>query len=146
MLNLTDTAKGEEPFLDSPKSASSRRTLDPPQELVRELRVWKLRCSKSERDLVFATEDGKPFDRKSATKMLYRAIVKAGVEKRLSPHGLRHTFASLLLADNVPVPEVSHLLGHKDSAVTLKVYAHFAMQETRTVHNLAMSILAEGNG
>lgn len=124
-LNLADSAKGEDPLFQSPKTASSRRALSLPQELVRELRVWKLRCPKSDRDLVFATEAGKPFDRKSATKMLYRAVEKAELEKRLTPHGLRHTFASLLLADGVPVTEVSHLLGHKDSSVTLKVYAHF---------------------
>jgi integrase len=76
--------------------------------------------------------------------MLDAAIVKAELEKRLTPHGLRHSFASLLLAASVPVPEVSHLLGHKNSAITLTVYAHFARDEKKTpaVHNLASSIMA----
>jgi len=42
----------------------------------------------------------------------------------------------------VPVAEVSALLGHKDSYVTLKVYAHFVKQESNAVHNLAASVLA----
>ncbi len=63
------------------------------------------------------------------------------LEKRLTPHGLRHTFASLLLADGIPVPEVSTYLGHKDCSVTLKIYAHFVREETHAMHNLAASIL-----
>jgi integrase len=141
LLTMADSDKGQEPLFQAPKTKHSRRTLDLPQELVRELKIWKLKCPPSERDLVFATEEGKPFHRKSAGKMLDRAVAKAGLGKRLTPHGLRHTFASLLLAAGVPVPEVSHLLGHKNSSVTMSVYAHFVREETRSVHNLAASIL-----
>ena len=66
--------------------------------------------------------------------------------KRLTPHGLRHTFASLLLADRRPVTEVAYLMGHKDSSVTLKVYAHFVRTETGAVQALAASILGGGKG
>jgi integrase len=144
LFNLADSAKGEEPTLETPKTASSRRTLALPPELLTELRVWKLKCPKSERELVFATEEGKPYHRKSAGKMLDRAIKKAQLEKRLTPHGLRHTFASLLLADGIPAPEVGSYLGHRDCGVTLKVYAHFVRRETGALRNLASSILAEG--
>jgi integrase len=140
--NLADAGKGNEPLFQAPKTKSSRRSLSLPQELIHELRVWKLKCPKSERELVFTTEEGRPIDRKSASKMLDRAIKKAELEKRLTPHGLRHTFASLLLADGVPVPEVAAYLGHKDCSITLKVYAHFVREETQAMHNLAASILA----
>lgn len=58
----------------------------------------------------------------------------------MTPHSLRHTFASLLLADKVSVPEVSHLLGHKNSAITMKTYAHFTGEETNSVHNFSASL------
>ena len=116
--------KGEPPLFQSPKTKSSRRTLAVPQELIHELKVWKLKCPPSERGLVFATIEGKPYHRKSASKMLDHAI-EAAEMKRLTPHGFRHTFASLLLADGVPVPEVSAYLGHKDCTTTMKIYAHF---------------------
>lgn len=45
--------------------------------------------------------------------------------KLVSCHGLRHTYCSLLLSQNVPIQTVSKYLGHSDSTVTLKVYSHF---------------------
>jgi integrase len=38
---------------------------------------------------------------------------------------MRHTFASLLLQNRVPITYVSRQLGHKDASITLKVYAHW---------------------
>jgi site-specific recombinase XerD len=90
--------------------------------------------------LVFSREDGLPYHRNAASKALDQAISKAEITKRLTPHGLRHSFASLLLADGVPVPEVSALLGHKDSYVTW--YAHFVRKESTAVQDFATSILA----
>lgn len=141
-FNLADSDKGQALLLQPPKTKTSRRSIPLPPELAHELRVWKLKCPKSEQDLVFATVEGKPYHRNAASKALDRATAKAGLEKRLTPHGLRHTFASLLLADGVPVPEVSALLGHKDSYVTLKVYAHFVRKESTAVQDLAASIFA----
>ena len=43
----------------------------------------------------------------------------------VSCHGLRHTYCSLLLSQNVPIQTVSKYMGHSDSTVTLKVYSHF---------------------
>ena len=45
--------------------------------------------------------------------------------KQLSCHGLRHTYCSLLLSQNVPIQTVSRYMGHSDSTITLKVYSHF---------------------
>lgn len=45
--------------------------------------------------------------------------------KLVSCHGLRHTYCSLLLSQNVPIQTVSKYMGHSDSTVTLKVYSHF---------------------
>ena len=42
----------------------------------------------------------------------------------VTPHGLRHTYASILAALNLPMPYVMQQLGHADPAFTLRVYAH----------------------
>lgn len=45
--------------------------------------------------------------------------------RHVTCHGLRHTYCSLLLSQNVPIQTVSKYLGHSDSTVTLKIYSHF---------------------
>ena len=45
--------------------------------------------------------------------------------KHVTCHGLRHTYCSLLLSQNVPIQTVSKYMGHSDSTVTLQVYSHF---------------------
>ncbi len=54
-----------------------------------------------------------------------KAYEKQWNMKRVSCHGLRHTYCSLLLSQNVPIQTVSKYMGHSDSTVTLKVYSHF---------------------
>lgn len=49
---------------------------------------------------------------------------KAGLPETTRYHDLRHGAASLLLSQGVPVPAVSSYLGHRDSSITLRVYAH----------------------
>jgi site-specific recombinase XerD len=118
-------------------------------ELVHELKVHKLKGFRCEMqapagkmvNMVFARHDGLPYHRNMASDALDRAIKKAELTKRLTPHGLRHSFASQLLDRGTPIAEVSKILGHKDSSVTLKVYTHFAKEESTATQDLAASTL-----
>ena len=56
--------------------------------------------------------------------MLHRLAAAAGVEKRVHPHGLRHTFAWELEQAGVPVSVISALLGHSSIAVTARYLNH----------------------
>ena len=47
------------------------------------------------------------------------------MKKRIGMHGLRHSYASMLIMLKRPITEVSRYLGHADVNITLKVYAHF---------------------
>src|SRR5262249_52563297 len=47
LWSMADNGKGEEPLFKIPKTKSSRRVLDLPQQLIHELKVWKLKCPKS---------------------------------------------------------------------------------------------------
>ena len=51
--------------------------------------------------------------------------------KHVSCHGLRHTYCSLLLSQNVTIQTVSKYMGHSDATITREVYSHFIpdMQE-----------------
>ena len=92
---------------------------------------------------MIASVDGEPRTRRVVNLLVKKVQKELKIEKDLSPHSFRHTFASLLLADKVPVPEVSRLLGHKHSGITMETYAHFINEETDSVHNLAASILGD---
>ena len=57
------------------------------------------------------------------TQMIWNKIKKeTGINKKL--HNWRHTFASYMLQRNVPIPEVSRMLGHSNPSITMQIYAH----------------------
>lgn len=60
--------------------------------------------------------------------------------KPVSCHGLRHTYCSLLLSQNVPIQTVSKYMGHSDSTITLQVYSHFIPDTKEKVINALNNI------
>lgn len=64
-----------------------------------------------------------PTDERTAQKAMATLCARLGLP-RLTPHGLRHLHASVLLAEGVPLPEVAARLGHAHSGITLSIYAH----------------------
>lgn len=73
--------------------------------------------------LVFTGDDGGHVDPMAVTQQ-FRALVRAAPVPVIRLHDLRHTHASLLLADGVPIKVVSERLGHTTIAMTLDVYGH----------------------
>jgi integrase len=110
---------------NAPKTKAGRRAIRIPAELVSELKRWKLQAPLSDDDLVFCNESGQALNRKGNAKdLLWPAIAEAKV-KKITMHGLRHSFASILLANKVPVTEVSYILGHDKVMTTMSIYAHW---------------------
>lgn len=72
---------------------------------------------------VFATWDGQVRSPNGFSSEFRREVIAAGIP-HATFHMLRHTHASQLLRDGVPVTSVSKRLGHKDGSITLKIYAH----------------------
>jgi len=107
-----------------PKTQASFRRIDLPKFLMTELREWRLACPKGEYDLVFPNLSGNPT---GSTNLLrrgfYPALRRAGIRK-IRFHDLRHTYASLLIANGEDVVRVSRLLGHASPTITLNVYSH----------------------
>jgi site-specific recombinase XerD len=73
---------------------------------------------------LFCTLDGTPLSDDYVRGLLRRLGTKAGVSKRVHPHGLRHTFAVELEAAGTPVTTISKLLGHSSVAVTARYLDH----------------------
>jgi len=68
--------------------------------------------------LVFPAADGAPFSPTQGYRALYAVEAAAGLPERVTPHGLRHSCATLMLAAGVDLAYVSYLLGHASIATT----------------------------
>lgn len=82
---------------------------------------------------VFLTYRGKAFSRQGLWKLIKSYARRAGIEKNVSPHTLRHSFASHLLANGAPLRVIQEMLGHADIATT-QVYTHVDEGRLRSVH------------
>ena len=74
-------------------------------------------------DPVFTDAAGQRLDFHALNKALTRACTLAGIP-RVTPHALRHTCASLILATGGTIVEVQSILGHASAATTMKTYLH----------------------
>lgn len=82
---------------------------------------------------VFLRPGGKPLSRQSIWKLVKRRARAAGVTGRVTPHTLRHTFATHLLGGGADLRVVQALLGHADIGTT-QIYTHVAPERLRAVH------------
>jgi site-specific recombinase XerD len=70
---------------------------------------------------------------RSIQAMIRRAAMLAGLSKKVTPHTLRHTYATDLLAHGADLRSVQELLGHKNVATT-QVYTHVTNKRLRDIH------------
>lgn len=83
---------------------------------------------------VFLTVRGGPFTRQRLWQIIWTYTRRAGIDKPVSPHTLRHSFASHLLANGAPLRVIQEMLGHADIATT-QVYTHVDQQRLKAVHH-----------
>jgi integrase/recombinase XerD len=108
-----------------------RRALGATALYVREIRP-KLDCGNAAGKL-FLNARGGPLSRVGAWGIIKRCAARAGLEKRVSPHTLRHTFATHLLEGGADLRAVQEMLGHADLSTT-QLYTHVDRDYLRKVH------------
>lgn len=109
--------------LGTPKSARSRRVVMVDEWAMVMFR--ELSKNKQPDDLLFtAPRGGRIFAHRFNERQFTPALERSGISKHLTPHSLRHTFASWQLMAGVPPQTVQMRLGHESLATTSKVYAH----------------------
>lgn len=119
--------------IEPPKTPRSRREIDLPMCLTLLLRQLRERQEAnaewagrklSPDDYIFARPDGTLPDPSYVSKLFRRICERAGL-KRIRLHDLRHTFATLLRKQGVPIEVISKVLGHASVSITQNIYNHF---------------------
>jgi integrase/recombinase XerD len=83
--------------------------------------------------VVFVNAQGRPLTRMGIWKILRKHVKRAGVKKRVTPHTLRHCFATHLLEGGADLAAVQEMLGHADISTT-QIYTHVDREYLRDVH------------
>ncbi len=98
-----------------------------------EPKVWK---SRDDSEAVFLNRFGSRISRVGVWEMLKKQALIAGISSEISPHVLRHSFATHLLDNGADIRSIQELLGHS-SIKTTQIYTKVSIQHLRAVYNKA---------
>ena len=131
-------------YSTSPKN-KKKRVVDVGQETLALLRQYqKEQASTCISKWVFTAGTPDPMSPQTATRYFKRFGERYGI-KDFHVHKLRHSFASIAITNGADVVSVSQRLGHSDTAVTLKMYAHANEESIRRAGQIARDALKAQN-
>ncbi len=129
IINNAQYTEGKGVYITTPKSGKGR-TIYLNSPVLKVLMQWKreqgillFQQGVQRSEFVFTHENGQPIAPQAPTAYMKRLGKKCGIES-LHPHALRHTMASLSIANGADIVSVSQKLGHSEVSTTLNIYAH----------------------
>jgi integrase len=120
---------GSDGRFQQPKTRGSVRAIAATPTLVSALRLHRMASGfKGEEDLIFPSERGTPLDGRNMVRRFFEAALRKAGLLRIRFHDLRHTYASLLIAQGEHPKLISEQLGHASVQITLDRYGHLMDQ------------------
>ena len=86
-----------------------------------------------ESEYLFISKKGSKLNRKSVWRLLKNYVIRTKIKKNITPHTLRHSFATHLIENGADLRSVQELLGHMDISTT-QVYTHLAKNKLQEIH------------
>lgn len=130
--------------LNTPKTSSSKRIIDlgdSVMKIIRRQEAWRneykiMRRNEfyNEADFLFVNTNqypGYPCRTREIENYMKVILNKAGLNPKLTPHSLRHTYTSLMALAGVELPAIQRLLGHSDDKITRTVYLHVTKEKKK---------------
>ena len=133
-----------EDIIQTPKTKTSNRTLAVPAFILDDIKLLHedQKTRPSECEYLIRNKWGEPPGSAWCDKKM-KELIETNHLPHVTMHGLRHTYASMLIAEGVPVSEVSAQLGHASVDITLRVYTHLFVQATTASRAISDAINAK---
>ncbi len=128
----------EEGMLRARGKGAKERLVPVGREAIAALRAWTQRARAilvgvRPESALFVNRRGRPLTRQGLYKIVQGHARSAGLDERMSPHTLRHTFATHLLAGGCDLRSLQDMLGHADLATT-QIYTHLSAARLKDVY------------
>ncbi|MEM4181832.1 MAG: tyrosine-type recombinase/integrase [Candidatus Pacearchaeota archaeon] len=115
------------------------RIFNIPDSLLEDLKEIVEKRKNENQEYLFSSKD-KPLSERNIQKIVQSAAKKAGIDKEVHPHTLRHSFATHLLESGIDIRKIQELLGHTNLSTT-QIYTHVSNEELRKIKSPIDNIL-----
>jgi integrase/recombinase XerD len=103
------------------------------EAITRYLSECRPKLERQPNELLFLSRTGRPLDRVALWMLVEKLVKRSGILNHVSPHTLRHCFATHLIGGGADLRVVQELLGHSDIATT-QIYTHVDQDRLKSVH------------
>lgn len=131
-LDRSDLEFGDKPMIHVRHGKGEKERYVPLRDEAAVAITEYLKTRSDDEPAVFISRRGTRADKRTLRNVVYRVVKEAKLTKRISPHKLRHTFATLAYEGGADLLGLQLLLGH-ESSVTTQIYTHVGVDRLRSI-------------